>query len=164
VPPFQETQEGGKALTVRERMEAHRSNPSCNACHGIIDPIGMALENFNAIGQWREKDIDAGVAVDASGKLMDGTPLHGVDDLRNALLARKEQFVRTFTENLLTFALGRTLQYYDMPGVRAIVRNAAGQDYRLSSIVLGIVHSDAFQKERAADDERPGEQKLALRH
>jgi len=152
VPPFQETQEGGKALTVRERMEAHRSNPSCNACHGIIDPIGMALENFNAVGQWREKDIDAGVAVDASGKMMDGTPLHGVDDLRNALLARREQFVRTFTENLMTFALGRTLQYYDMPAVRAIVRNAAGQDYRLSSIVLGIVHSDAFQKERAAQD------------
>jgi mono/diheme cytochrome c family protein len=164
VPPFQETQEGGRALTVRERMEAHRSNPSCNACHGIIDPIGMALENFNAVGQWRDKDIDAGVAVDPEGKLMDGTPLHGVDDLRNALLARRDQFVRTFTENLLTFALGRTLQYYDMPSVRAIVREAAHQDYRLSSIVLGIVHSDAFQKERAAADERPGEQKVALRH
>ncbi len=164
VPAFQETQEGGRALTVRERMEAHRSNPSCNACHGIIDPIGMALENFNAIGQWREKDIDAGVPVDASGKMMDGTPLNGVDDLRNALLARKDQFARTFTENLMTFALGRTLQYYDMPTVRAIVRSAATQDYRLSSIVLGIVHSDAFQKERAAaDPSRTAEQKVASR-
>ncbi len=164
VPAFVESQEGGKALTVRERMEAHRTNPSCNACHGIIDPIGMALENFNAIGQWREKDIDAGVAVDASGNMMDGTPLRGVDDLRNALLARKEQFVQTFTENLLTFALGRTLRYYDMPTVRAIVRNAATQDYRLSAIILGIVHSDAFQNERAADDKaRPAEQKVAAR-
>jgi hypothetical protein len=164
VPAFVESQEGGKALTVRERMEAHRTNPSCNACHGIIDPLGMALENFNAVGQWREKDIDAGAAVDASGKMMDGTPLHGVDDLRNALLARKEQFVRTFTENLMTFGLGRTLRYYDMPTVRAIVRNAANQDYRLSAIILGIVHSDAFQKERAADDKaRPAEQKVAAR-
>jgi len=160
VPAFVESQEGGKALTVRERMESHRTNPSCAACHGIIDPIGMALENFNAIGQWREKDIDAGVAVDASGKLMDGTPLRGVDDLRNALLARKDQFVRTFTENLLTFGLGRTLQYYDMPTVRAIVRAAASQDYRLSSIVLGIVHSDAFLKDKAA---KAPEQKVAAR-
>jgi hypothetical protein len=163
VPAFQETQEGGKALTVRERMEAHRNNPACNACHGIIDPIGMALENFNAIGQWREKDIDAGVPVDASGRMMDGTALHGVDDLRNALLARKDQFAQTFTENLMTFALGRTLQYYDMPTVRAIVRAAAAQDYRLSAIVLGIVHSDAFQKERAAEDRRPATEKVALR-
>jgi hypothetical protein len=164
VPAFVESQEGGKALTVRERMEAHRTNPSCAACHAIIDPLGMALENFNAIGQWREKDIDAGVPVDASGKMMDGTPLHGVDDLRTGLLARKDQFVRTFTENLLTFGLGRTLHYYDMPTVRAIVRNAATQDYRVSSIILGIVHSDAFQKERAADDKpRPAEQKVAAR-
>ena len=149
VPGFVESQEGAVALTVRERMQAHRSNPSCNACHGIIDPLGMALENFNAVGQWRERDIDAGVPIDATGKMIDGTPLRGVDDLRNALLARREQFVQTFTENLMTFALGRTLRFYDMATVRAIVRDAATQDYRLSALILGIVHSDAFRKERA---------------
>ncbi len=164
VPGFMESQEGAAALTVRERMQAHRSNPSCNACHGIIDPLGMALENFNAVGQWRERDIDAGVPIDATGKLMDGTPLRGVDDLRNALLARKEQFVQTFTENLMTFALGRTLRYYDMPTLRAIVRGAAPKDYRLSSIILGIVHSDAFQKERAVEDQPRPDQKVAARN
>jgi hypothetical protein len=145
VQAFQETQEGGVALTVRERLEAHRNLPSCNQCHGVIDPLGIALENFNAIGQWRDKDIDAGSAIDAGGALADGTPLKGPDDLRNALLVRKEQFVQTFTENLMTFALGRGVKYYDMPRVRAIVRDAAKQDYRLSSIVLGIVGSDSFQ-------------------
>jgi hypothetical protein len=145
VQAFVETQEGGVALTVRERLESHRDLPSCNQCHGVIDPLGIALENFNAIGQWRDKDIDAGSAIDAGGALADGTPLKGPDDLRNALLARKEQFVQTFTENLMTFALGRGVKYYDMPRVRAIVRDAAKQDYRLSSIVLGIVGSDAFQ-------------------
>jgi len=93
VPAFVETQEGGVALSVRQRLEAHRSNASCAACHGIIDPLGLALENFKAVGEWREKDIDAGTGIDASGKVMDGTVLHGVDDLRNALLTRKDQFV-----------------------------------------------------------------------
>ncbi len=164
VQAFVETQEGGVALTVRQRMEAHRSLPSCNACHGIIDPLGLALENYNAVGQWREKDIDASAPIDSAGKMMDGTPLHGVDDLRNALLARTDQFVQTFTENLMTFALGRTLRYYDMPTVRTIVRQAKSEDYRLSSIVLGIVKADAFQKERAVEDKpRPTDQKVAAR-
>ena len=161
VPGFMESQEGVAPLTVRARLEAHRANPSCNACHGVIDPLGLALENFNAIGQWREKDIDAGAPIDASGKMMDGTVLHGVDDLRNALLARKEQFVQTFTENLMVFGLGRTLHYYDMPTLRTIVRQAAPQDYRLSSLILGIVHSDAFQKEKTVEDKPGPDQKVA---
>jgi hypothetical protein len=145
VQAFVETQEGGVALTVRERLETHRNTPSCKACHGVIDPLGLALENFNAVGQWRDKDIDAGVAIDAAGSMPDGTQFKGPDDLRNALLARRDQFAQTFTENLMTFALGRGVKYYDMPRVREIVRESAKQDYRLSAIVLGIVGSDAFQ-------------------
>jgi hypothetical protein len=111
----------------------------------VIDPLGLALENFNAVGQWRNKDIDAGVAIDAVGSMPDGTTFTGPDDLRNALVARKDQFAQTFTENLMTFALGRGLKFYDMPRVRGIVRDSAKQDYRLSAIVLGIVGSEEFQ-------------------
>ncbi len=162
VQAFVETQEGGVALTVRDRLAAHRNNPSCQGCHGVIDPLGLALENFNAVGQWRTKDIDAGASIDASGQLTDGTPLHGPDDLRNALVKRSDQFVQTFTENLMTFALGRGLKYYDMPRVRSIVRESAAQNYRFSSIVLGIVNSDAFQRDEVPKaDERPAGQKVA---
>jgi hypothetical protein len=162
VQAFVETQEGGVALTVRQRLEAHRTLPSCNACHGVIDPLGLALENFNAVGQWRLKDIDAGSAIDSNGQLLDGTPIHGVDDLRDALVARSDQFVQTFTENLLTFALGRTLGHYDMPVVRSIVRNASKDGYRFSAIILGIVRTDAFQMDIVpADESRPVDQKVA---
>jgi hypothetical protein len=162
VQAFVETQEGGVALTVRQRLESHRSTPSCNGCHGVIDPLGLALENFNAVGQWRDKDIDAGIVIDAAGKLTDGTQLKGPDDLRNALLARKEQFVQTFTENLMTFALGRGVKYYDMPRVRQIVRDSASQDYRLSAIVLGIVGSDAFQMAEVPKvDDHPAQKELS---
>jgi hypothetical protein len=155
VQAFVETQEGGVALTVRERLESHRNTPSCKGCHGVIDPLGLALENFNAIGQWRDKDIDAGVAIDAAGSMPDGTQFKGPDDLRNALLARRDQFAQTFTENLMTFALGRGVKYYDMPRVREIVRESAKQDYRLSAIVLGIVNSEAFQM---AEVPKPGDE------
>ncbi len=148
VEAFPETQEGGVALTVRERLESHRATPSCASCHGVIDPLGLALENFDAIGRWRDKDIDAGTSIDATGRMADGTPLRGVDDLRQALVDRKEQFVQTFTEHLMTFALGRGVKYHDMPTVRSIVRSAAGENYRLSAIVLGIVNSAAFQMDR----------------
>jgi hypothetical protein len=151
VQAFVETQEGGVALTVRQRLESHRTLESCKGCHGVIDPLGLALENYNATGQWRDKDIDAGALIDAAGQLTDGTPLHSPNDLRDALVKRSDQFVQTFTENLLTFALGRGLKYYDMPRVRAIVRDSARQDYKLSAILLGIVDSDAFQF-----DEVPG--------
>src|SRR5690606_31234636 len=141
VEAFPETPEGAVvALTVRERLESHRDNPACAGCHDVMDPLGLALENFNAIGQWRERDSDAGNArIDASGRLADGTPLQGVNDLRAALVARPGQFVQTFTEKLITYALGRTVEYHDMPAIRAIVERAAQDDFRFSSIVRGIV-------------------------
>jgi mono/diheme cytochrome c family protein len=148
VSPFPESQEGGEQFTVRERMEKHRTTKSCAACHGVIDPIGIALENYNAVGQWRLKDIDAGTPIDSSGQLADGRPLKGVDDLREAMVRQPTQFVSTFTENLMTFALGRSLQYYDMPTLRQIVRDAAGDNYRFSTIVLAVVNSPAFLQDR----------------
>jgi hypothetical protein len=164
VEAFPETQEGAVALSVRERLEMHRKTPSCNSCHGVIDPLGLALENFNAIGQWQDKDRDAGTPIDASGQLVDGTPIRGPDDLRIALVARQDQFVRTFTENLMTFALGRSVRYYDMPAVRAIVRDAARHDYRFSSIVLGIVNSNAFRMEQVQQPQQDeGKDKIVAR-
>jgi hypothetical protein len=133
-------------------MEQHRAKPSCNACHGVMDPLGFALENFDAIGEWRSKDRDAGTPIDASGKLVDGTAVNSPADLRKALMKRPEQFVQTMTEKLMTYALGRRVEYYDMPAVRAIVRDAARDNYRFSSIVMGIVKSAPFQM-RKADDE-----------
>jgi hypothetical protein len=136
---------GGQATTVRARLEEHRQSPSCGQCHAVIDPLGMALENFDAIGEWREIDRYAGISIDASGELVSGRTVTGPDDLRAALLERPDQFVQTFTERLLTFALGRTLEHYDMPVVRRIVRRAAEHDYRFSSIVTEIVHSEPFK-------------------
>jgi hypothetical protein len=147
VPAFAESQEGADQLTVRARMEAHRAQPSCNACHAIIDPIGLAMENFNALGQWRDKDIDAGTPIDANGKLADGTAVHGINDLRNHMVSHPTQFVETFTENLLSYGLGRGLDYYDMPTVRAIARDTAKDNYRFSALVLAIVNSQAFRED-----------------
>jgi Protein of unknown function (DUF1592)/Protein of unknown function (DUF1588)/Protein of unknown function (DUF1585)/Protein of unknown function (DUF1595)/Protein of unknown function (DUF1587) len=133
----------GKALSVREAMELHRSNPACTSCHLVIDPLGLALENFDATGAWRIKDN--GVPVDASGELYDGTPLDGPAGLRQALLKYQDVFLTTFTESLMTYALGRRVEYYDMPTVRGIVRAAETNDYRISSFIRGIVGSPAFQ-------------------
>jgi hypothetical protein len=148
-----------KALTVREMMKKHRSNPTCSSCHAVMDPLGLALENFDATGRWRERDRYAGVAIDSSGELPDGTPVNGPDDLRNALLRRPEQFVQTFTEGLLTYATGRNLEAYDMPTVRRIVRSAAASDYRFSSVVGAVVRSDQFRMRRVpqpvAGEDRP---------
>jgi Protein of unknown function (DUF1592)/Protein of unknown function (DUF1588)/Protein of unknown function (DUF1585)/Protein of unknown function (DUF1595)/Protein of unknown function (DUF1587) len=149
VEGFKENKEGEKSRSVREIMEQHRSKPSCNACHGVMDPLGFSLENFDAIGEWRSKDLYAGTPIDASGKLVDGTPVNGPADLRNALMTHPEQFVRTLTEKLMTYALGRSVEYYDMPTVRAIVRDAARDNYRFSSIVMGIVRSPAFQMRKS---------------
>ncbi|HEX6993380.1 MAG TPA: DUF1592 domain-containing protein [Gammaproteobacteria bacterium] len=146
------TDEGGAFATVRERLEQHRGLPSCNGCHGVIDPPGLALENFDAIGRWREVDVFAGAPIDSSGELADGTPVTGPVSLRNAIVADPEQFVQTLTEKLLTFALGRTVEYYDMPAVRKIVRDAARDDYRFSSLVMGVVTSDPFRLRRVPDD------------
>jgi mono/diheme cytochrome c family protein len=137
-----------RALTVREMMVKHRANPTCSSCHAVMDPLGLALENFDATGMWRDRDRFAGAAIDSSGVLPDGTPVNSPDDLRKALLRHPEQFVQTFTEGLLTYATGRTLEPYDMPTVRHIVRSAAGRDYRFSAIVQGVVKSDQFRMRR----------------
>jgi len=137
-----------KALTVREMMAKHRASPTCAACHAVMDPLGLALENFDATGMWRDRDRYAGVAIDSSGTLPDGTPVNGPDDLRKALLRHPEQFVQTFAEGLLTYATGRKLEYYDMPTVRRIVRSTAAGNYRFSALVEAVVHSDQFRMRR----------------
>jgi mono/diheme cytochrome c family protein len=137
-----------KALTVREMIAKHRANPTCASCHAVMDPLGLALENFDATGMWRDRDRYAGVAIDASGELPDGTPIKGPDDLRHALLRRPDQFAQTFTEGLLTYATGRKLEHYDMPTVRRIVRGAAASDYRLSVLVQSVVRSEQFRMRR----------------
>jgi hypothetical protein len=151
VEGFPEQKEGGKVLTVRELMSLHRTKPTCNACHGVMDPLGFALENFDGIGEWRDKDRDAGTTIDAAGQLVDGTPVTGPVDLRQAMMKRPDQFVGTMTEKLMIYALGRGLQPYDMPAVRKIVRSAAADDYRFSTLVMGIVTSPPFQMKRVAD-------------
>ncbi len=140
----------GKPATVRERFELHSRNPSCFACHGVMDPLGFALENFDTVGQYRARDPDTGGAVDTAGMLPDGTRLTGPDDLRRALAAHPGQFVQTITEQLMSYALGRAVDFRDMPAVRAIVRNAAKDNYRFASIVTQVVASDAFRKREAA--------------
>lgn len=146
VPTLAENRPGQKAQTVRERIEQHRSNPTCMGCHGVMDPLGFALENFDTVGQYHGKDAQTLTAIDTSGVLPDGTPIKGPEDLRKALASRPDQFVQALTENLLTYALGRSVDYQDMPAVRKIVRSAAGDDYRFEPIVLGIISSDAFRK------------------
>jgi hypothetical protein len=143
VPPLKENQGDNEPHSLRERMEEHRANPACASCHKVMDPLGFALENFDALGVWRT--TDEGTRIDASGRLADGTAIDGVVSLRAALLRRPETFVSTMTEKMLTYALGRGLASYDMPAVRAIVRAAAARDFRFSSVVLGVVNSVPFQ-------------------
>jgi hypothetical protein len=150
VPPLKETGDGGKPLPLRALMEQHRASATCATCHRVIDPLGFSLENFDATGRWRVKEATG--IVDASGQLADGTPVDGPVALRKAILKHPEQFVRTMTEKMLTYALGRGLEYYDMPVMRAIVREAATQNYRFSSIVLGIVRSTPFQMKMKSPD------------
>jgi hypothetical protein len=152
VPDLVENKRGEPPRTLRARLEQHRENPTCFSCHGIMDPLGFALENFNAVGQFRTLDPDTRTPVDASGVLPGGVSVAGVADLRKALVAQPEQFVQALTENLMTFALGRTLDHRDMPAVRAIVREAGEDDYRFESIVLGVVSSDAFREREAAHE------------
>jgi hypothetical protein len=145
VPELDATAEAddGRLLTVRERLEMHRANPACNSCHRMIDPIGLALENFGVTGAWRIKDN--GVPIDSSSEFYDGQLLTNAVDLRAALLVYTDAFVTTFTENLMAYALGRRIEYTDMPAVRAIVRDAKTSDYRVRSFVSGVVTSPAFQ-------------------
>jgi hypothetical protein len=146
VPALQDNKRGEAPKTLRARLEQHRANPTCFACHGVMDPLGFALEGFSAVGQSRVDDPDTHTAIDSSGTLPDGTHVQGAGDLRRAIASHPDQFVRAFTENLMTFALGRPADYRDMPTVRAIVRDAAKDDYRFESLVLAIVSSDAFRQ------------------
>ena len=138
-----EAAEPGKTLSMREAMTQHRANPACAGCHARMDPIGFAMENFDAIGQWRTSDN--GNRIDASGVFPDGTKFSGVAGLKKALLAHPDEFVSTVAEKLLMYAVGRNLQYYDAPAVRAIVHEATRNDYKFSSLVLGVVKSVPFQ-------------------
>jgi len=146
IPALEETTKDGKPRSVREMLEVHRRNPVCASCHAQMDPLGLSLENFDAIGQWRT--TDAGTPIDASGVLLDGTKVDGPAALRRALVAQREQFVRTVTGKLLTFAIGRGLEHYDAPAVRGIVRAAAADDYRWSSTILALVKSAPFRMRR----------------
>jgi mono/diheme cytochrome c family protein len=150
VPPFDDTKAAtatGKPLSTRERMEEHRKNPACMSCHKVIDPLGLALDNFDTLGAWRIKDN--GVPIDSNGVLYDGTKMTGPADLRQALLNHSEGLIRNFTDNLMSYALGRRIEYYDQPSIRAITRKAAQNGNRFSSFVLGIVNSPAFQMSTA---------------
>jgi hypothetical protein len=148
-PPNVETDlsvpEGQQVTTVRARLEQHRDNPSCNQCHGVIDPIGLALENYTVVGQWRDRDVDANVAIDASTVMPNGTAINGPVELRAELGRRPQMFAQAMTEKLMMYAVNRELEYFDMPQVRAIVAAAEADDYRLSALVSGIVNSEAFR-------------------
>jgi len=149
VPDLEETEgsEDGRFLTVRERMEQHRANPACSSCHNVIDPIGLSFENFDVTGAWRARD--GGNLVDPTGELYDGTPISGVGGLRAAIMRRPEVFYRIFTENMMAYALGRRVEYFDQPTIRGITSEAADRAYRLSAFVLGVVNSPAFRSSRA---------------
>ena len=146
--PDLETAEGGAPLSMREAMEQHRANPVCASCHQLMDPPGLSLENFDAVARWRDRS-ETKAAIDASGTLPDGTEYEGPSGLKAALLRHPDRFVTTVTEKLLTYALGRGVEYYDAAAVRSIVRNAAENDYRLSSLILGVVESVPFQMRRS---------------
>lgn len=152
VEALMEPAAGQKQLSMRELMAAHSSNPSCHGCHGVLDPLGFALENFDAVGRWRDVDRWAGAEIDSRGELPDGSSVDGPDALREALLARPEQFVQTLTLKLLTYGTGRTMQYHDMPTIRAIVREAAQQDYRFLPLITTIVKSAPFRMKRIPDE------------
>ena len=149
VPDLEATEEAeeGRFLTVRERLEMHRASPACRSCHRVIDPLGLALENFDVTGAHRIND--SGRAIDPSGELYDGTPLSSPADLRTALLSRRESLARTFTENLMAYALGRRVEYFDMPTIRQITRRAEADGYRMSAFILGVAQSPAFLMSRS---------------
>jgi hypothetical protein len=147
VPALKENAGIGKVVSMRQRMAEHRANPACSGCHQLMDPIGFALENYDAVGRWR--DAEGGKPIDASGGLPDGSKFEGASGLQRALLSRPEVFTTTFTAKLLTYALGRGVEYYDAPSVRAIVRQAQANDFRFSSFIVGIAGSTPFQMRRS---------------
>jgi hypothetical protein len=152
VPALEETagNKDGRMLTTRERMEMHRASPTCRSCHRFMDPIGLALDNFDVVGKWRIREN--GMPLDTRGDFYDGTPVTGPAELRQVLLKRPIPLVRNFTKNMMAYALGRRVEYYDMPEVRRIVAAAEPGDYRMSSFILGVIGSDAFRMQRV-----PGE-------
>jgi len=154
-------QVGDQPRTVRARLAQHRTNSSCNQCHGVIDPIGLALENFDVTGEWRDEDHQAHQRIDASSILPSGVPVNGPEQLRQQLLRRPDEFVQTLTEKMMMYALGRELDYRDMPQIRAIVHAARAQDYRLTAIVMGIVDSDSFRLQLEQHSSKPVETKVA---
>jgi len=137
--------------SVRERLALHRTNNTCNHCHGVIDPLGQALENYNAVGEWRMRERDTGVAVDPNGRLASGKPVSSPADLRAALTAEPDKFVQTVVQNLMTYALGRRLEYYDMPAVRAIVRESREHGYTFESLTVGVAKSTPFRMRSAPE-------------
>jgi hypothetical protein len=147
VPALEETAgDGGKAQTLRDQMTRHRASPPCAGCHSIMDPIGFALENFDADGSWRTKQGgEGGTPIDVRVTLFDGQTIEGPAELRTALLRYSPQFIAMFTEKLMTYATGRGMEFTDMPAVRAIVRDTARDDHRFSALVLGVVRSAQFQ-------------------
>jgi len=148
VPPLRDNPTTGKVLTMRERMTEHRANPACSSCHQLMDPIGLSMENFDAVGRWRNRG-EGDSAIDPAGALPSGATFEGIAGLKRALLSQPESFVTTLTEKLLTYGIGRGLEYYDATAVRAITREARNNDYRFSSLVLGIVKSTPFQMRRS---------------
>jgi hypothetical protein len=150
---------GGPRPTMRQQMELHRKNEPCNSCHKIMDPIGLVLENFDGTGQWRT--LDDGSPIDPSGKLVDGTKLNGVTDLREALVKYSPQFVRVVTEKLMIYALGRGTEYYDMPLVRSIVHAADKDKDRFSSLVIGVVKSQPFQMNQKLESSGNGQERAS---
>jgi hypothetical protein len=151
VPDLEKTEgtKDGRFLTTRERMELHRSDPVCRSCHQFMDPIGLALDNFDVTGQWRIREN--GMPLDTHGELYDGTAISTPAELQQALLKRPIPLIRTFTQNLMAYALGRRVEYYDQPTVRAIARRAEANDYRISEFILGVVSSDAFRMRRVPE-------------
>ena len=147
VPPLKEKAAGTKILSIRERMAEHRDNPVCSGCHKLMDPVGFAFENFDAVGRWR--NADNGLAIDSAGNLPDGTPFEGLSGLKKALLSRPDVFANTASEKLMTYALGRGIEYYDAPAIRTIVKDAAASDYKLSDLILGVVKSTPFEMRRS---------------
>jgi hypothetical protein len=148
IPALEEAGEArdGRLLTTREKMELHRTNPTCNSCHRFMDPIGLALDNFDVTAKWRVREN--GMPLDTAGDYYDGTKVSSLGELVDALLKRPVPLVRTFAENLMAYGLGRRIEYYDQPAVRAIAKAAAANDYRMSSFIIGVVKSEAFRMKR----------------
>jgi hypothetical protein len=162
VESLKEAPVGTKVLSMREQMVVHRTNKSCFACHGVLDPLGLSLENFDGVGRWREKDRQAETRIDASGVLPDGSKVNGPVDLRNALLKKPDQFVQTLTTKLMIYATGRPMEWHDMPTIRGIVQTAAKDDYRFTTLVTAIVNSPPFRMQKIPETKEPATRTAAV--